>query len=179
MTAADALARLLNATAVEPQWFGASFLAAVPIDKINEVLTDATHTLGAFQSVTPNGGRFTVTFARGTLQADAFVDDTGAFTGLIFSRMQSTAAAERLAAIFGMAPVPAEWFSDRMLDAVPIEKAQAILAWLDTKYGAFRSATPAEDGSYDVAFAMGGVQALIVLGPDGKIEGLIFQPRAA
>ncbi len=176
MTPADAIARLLTATTVAPEWFSTAFLAAVPLEKINEVRDDMTGTLGAFQSVALNGARYTVAFERGMLQADAFVDDSGAFTGLIFSRMQSAAATDRLTAIFQTDPVPAEWFSDRMLAAVSIDKVHAILAFMNTQLGAFRSVAPAADGSYDVTFANGTAHALIVLGPDAKIEGLVFQP---
>lgn len=176
MTPVDAITRLLSEPAVAPEWFTASFLAAVPLDKIEEIRTDMSRTLGAFQSVTPNGARYTVTFGRGTLQADALLDDGGAFTGLLFSRMQSAAAADRLNAIFQTNPVPAEWFSDRMLAAVPIDKFCTVLAFMNTQLGAFRGIAPAAEGTYDVAFTNGTAHALIVLGPDGKIEGLIFQP---
>src|SRR5579864_7578820 len=107
MTPVGAITRLLSEPAVAPEWFSASFIAAVPLDKVEEIRTDMNRTLGAFRSVAPNGARYTVTFERGSLQADALLDDRGAFTGLLFSRMQSAAAADRLNAIFQTDPVPA------------------------------------------------------------------------
>lgn len=177
MSAQEAIARLFTAPAVEPAWFSSIFLAAVPLDKVRSILADIVTTLGPFQGIAPNRSRYTLTFAHGTIQADAKLDGTGAFTGLLFSRMQSAPAADRLAALFRTHPLPAAWFSDRFLAAIPVEKSGAIVAAMLDQYGNFVSATPSKDGSYDVEFANGSANALIFLGPEGKIEGLIFQPH--
>ena len=79
--------------------------------------------------------------------------------------------------MFRTDPPPAAWFSDRMLDSVPIAKIGTVVTSMKTQYGAFKSATPSKDGTYDVEFVNGSANALIFLGPDGKIEGLIFQPH--
>jgi len=101
----------------------------------------------------------------------------GAFTGLFFSRMQSAAAADRIAGLFHTVPIPSDWFSADMLAAVPIAQIRAITQSLTTQFGAFASATPVKDGSYDVEFANGAATFLIFIGADGKIEGLIAQPH--
>jgi hypothetical protein len=178
VTTAAAIARLFTAPAIQSGWFSPVFLAAVPLEKVRVIVAGVVATLGAYQGLAPNGGGYTLTFERGTIQAEAALDGDGAFSGLLLSRMQSAAATERLNAIFQTGRVPAEWFSDRMLAAVPIDKIAAIVSAMKTQYGALRSVTPAKDGTYDVAFANGESSALIYLGSDGKIEGLIFRPLA-
>jgi hypothetical protein len=177
VNAQTALTALFTAPAVEPAAFSSIFLAAVPIEKVRSIRADVFATLGQFESVASNRSRYTVTFARGTIQADAKLDESGAFIGLLLSRMQSAPAADRLSALFHTDPFPAAWFSDRFLAEIPVEKSGAIIAAIKAQYGAFVSATPSKDGSYDVEFANGSANALIFLGPDGKIEGLIFQPH--
>jgi hypothetical protein len=173
----DAIARLFTAPAVESTWFSSNFLAAVPLEKVRAILAAIVGTLGAFQTIAPNRSRYTLTFAGGTIQGEGSLDEAGAFAGLLFSRMQSAAAADRIAALFRTDPPPAAWFSDRMLDSVPIAKIGTVVTSMKTQYGAFKSATPSKDGTYDVEFVNGSANALIFLGPDGKIEGLIFQPH--
>jgi hypothetical protein len=173
----DALARLFTGPDLQPSWFSAPFLAQIPIEQCRSIVSATVATLGPFVSVAPNGKSYTLTFARGTIQAEGKLDASGAFTGLLFSRMQSAAASERLTAILNGGKPPAAWFSDRFLAQVPIDKVDAVLAAVKTQYGAFVKASPAKDGTYDIAFAKGNGHALIYLGPDGKIEGLILQPN--
>jgi hypothetical protein len=177
MSVQAAIARLFTAPALESSWFSASFLAAIPLEKSHTIIADIVGTLGAFQSIAPNRSRYTLTFERGTIQGEGKLDEAGAFTGLLFSRMQSAAAADRIAALFKTEPPPAAWFSERMLDAVPIAKIDTVVSSMKSQYGAFQSTTPSKDGMYDVEFVNGSANALIFLGPDGKIEGLIFQPH--
>jgi hypothetical protein len=91
--------------------------------------------------------------------------------------MQSAPAAARVSAVFSTSPIPADWFSARMLAAVPITQIRAITAAIETQYGPFQTAVPAPDGTYTVTFAHGSAAVTIYLGPDGKIEGLIAQPH--
>jgi hypothetical protein len=175
----DAIARLFTAPSLREAWFTPLFLASVPLDQVRTIIANVADTLGPYASIVPNGSAYTVAFARGTIQANASLDASGAFSGLLFSRMQSAAAHDRLAAIFGPDPVPAAWFSSRFLSAVPLERSHRIIDALKAQYGAFRGVTPAADGTYTLAFAGGRLTALIYLGPDGKIEGLIFRPLGA
>jgi hypothetical protein len=177
LTFADAVARMFTAPAVQSAWFTAEFLAAVPLARAQAIVGDLTTTLGAYQSIQPNGSRYTVTFARGTIQAEGTLDASGAFAGLLFSRMQSAAVADRLAGLFHTKPIPVAWFSAAMLGVVPIGQIEDIIAAMTTKYGAFDRVTPAKDGSYDVAFANGSASAIAFLDAEGEFVGLLFQPH--
>jgi hypothetical protein len=172
-----AVVRLLTAPAAEPAWFSAGFLAAVPIDKINVNLAGLRARLGAYQSIAPNGERYTVTFANGTVQASAALDSSGAFTALLFNSIQNAAAADRITALFRTNPIPAAWFSDRFLAEIPVERTAAIVAMMKTQLGDFQRVAPDKDGSYDATFAKGSANVKIALGSDGKIEGLFFKPQ--
>lgn len=173
----EALARLFTAHDLQPAWFSPPFLAQVPIEQSRSIVAATVATLGPFVSAAPNGKSYTLTFARGSIQAEGALDASGAFTGLLFSRMQSAAASERLTAILSGGKPPAAWFSNRFLAQVPIDKVDSVLTAVKTQYGSFVKASPAKDGTYDIAFAKGKGHALIYLGPDGKIEGLILQPN--
>jgi hypothetical protein len=173
----DAIARLFTDPAIDPAWFGPSFLATVRLEKVVSILSDVVATLGAYQDIAPNGTSYALTFARGTLQAEAALDDAGVFTGLTFNRMQSAVAEERLTALIQTSDVPTAWFSDLFLAAVPIEQVTAILSEMKAHSGAFRSIFAAPDGTYDVALAKGRYSARIYLGRDGKILGLIFRSQ--
>jgi hypothetical protein len=173
----DAIARLFTAPAVQAAWFTPEFLAAVPLDKAQGIVTGLVATLGAYASIAPNKTRFTVTFARGTIQAEGTLDASGAFSGLLLSRMQSPAVAARLAGLFHTTPIPVAWFSAAMIAAIPIDRIGDIITSMTTKYGAFERVTPAPDGSYDVTFANGSASAIAFLDTDGEFVGLLFQPH--
>lgn len=173
----DALARLFTAPDLQAAWFTPVFLAQVPLAQSRSIVAETVATLGPYVSIAPNGKSYTMTFARGTIQAEGALDASGAFAGLLFSRMQSAAASERLTAILSSGAPPAAWFSDRFLSQVPIDQVDAVLAAVKTQYGAFVKVSPAKDGTYDAAFAKGNAHALIYLGPDSKVEGLILQPN--
>ncbi|MGA2395471.1 MAG: hypothetical protein ABSH03_19185 [Candidatus Lustribacter sp.] len=177
MTVEDAIARLFTAGALQPAWFTPTMLAAAPVERTRSIIDGIVAELGPYQSIAPNRSRFTVTFARGTIQAEGKLDDSGALAGLFFSRMQGPAAAQILSAFFKANPMPDTLFSDKFLASIPIEKSRTIAARLQGQFGPFVSATPTQDGSYDVEFANGSATTLIFLGPADKIEGLIFQPH--
>lgn len=177
MTTLEAIERLFTEPALEPAWFSPTFLAAVPMEKAISILSDLVGTLGAYQAIAPNGTSFALTFARGSVQAEATLDEAGAFATLSFNRMQSKMAEERLTALLQTSHVPTVWFSDLFLAAVPIDNIIAMLAGINAQSGAFRNIFPAGDGTYDVVLAKGRYSARIYLGRDGKILGLIFTPR--
>jgi hypothetical protein len=177
VTTSDALARLFTSPAVEPAWFSSDFLNAVPIEKVFSILSDVIATLGAYQGIDPNGTSFTLTFAKGTIQAEATLNADEAFATLAFSRMQSKLAEERLTAILQTSHVPPAWFSDLYLAAVPIAQVTAMLDDVKMQAGAFRNIFPANDGTYDITLARGRYNARIYLGPDSKILALVFRPR--
>jgi len=173
----DAITRLFTATTLQPAWFTPDMLAAVPVERTRSIIDNIVAALGPYQSIAPNRSRFTVTFARGTIQVDGKLDDSGAFAGLFFSRMQGPAATQSLTTFFKTNPMPDTLFSEAFLAKIPIEKSRTIAARLQEQFGPFVSATTVKDGSYDVEFANGSATALIFLGPADKIEGLIFQPH--
>jgi hypothetical protein len=177
VTTPDAIARLFTEPALDPAWFSPNFLASVPMDKVTTILSDVVGTLGAYKGIEPNGSSYTLTFARGTLQAEATIDDAAVFTGLTFNRMQSAIAEERLTALLQTSEIPTAWFSDLFLAAVPIEQVTSIVADMKLHSGAFRSIFAAPDGTYDVALAKGRYSARIYLGRDGRILGLIFRSQ--
>jgi len=176
MTVPDALARLFDAPTAQPEWFNTNFLAAIPIEKVRTITDSIKANLGAYQSAAFTQGRYTLTFARGSLRADAVLDDSGNFTTLLVNNMISTDAMERITALLQTDSVPAAWFSDHFLATIPTEKTDALIANMKTKFGPFRSLAPADDGSYNAAFANGTVNVRISLGTDGRIEGLFFRP---
>jgi hypothetical protein len=173
----DAISRLFTASTLQPAWFTPEMLAAAPVERTRSIIDGIVAALGPYQSIVANRSRFTVTFARGTIQVDGRLDASGAFAGLFFSRMQGPAATQTLTTFFKTDPLPDTLFSARFLASVPIEKSRAIAAGLQKEFGPFVSATTVQDGSYDVEFANGSATALIFLGPADKIEGLIFQPH--
>lgn len=175
----DAVARLFTSADLQSAWFSPLFLAAVPLEQAQTIRDQIVATLGAYQGISANGNGFTVRFARGTVQASGALDASGAFSGLLFSRMQSEAAQRRLTALFVTDPIPADWFSAKFLTQVPVERTRAIVAALVNEYGAFARATPAPDGTYTIALAKRDLSCLIFLDPEQKIVGLIFRPAGA
>jgi hypothetical protein len=177
VTPSAAIARLFTSALLSPAWFTPLFLAQVSLDQIRAIVADIEGALGPYQSIQANGDGYTVAFGHGTVQANATLDAAGAFTALLFSRMQSPDAAERSAAVFNSTQAPAAWFSPRFLASVPIEKVRAVTAALKKQFGAFQSIAAAPDGTYTARFANGSAAVLIFLGADGKIEGLIVRPQ--
>ncbi len=178
LTTSEAIARLFTSPGIESAWFSPNFLATIPMEKVHSILSDILATLGAYRDIAPNGTSYTVTFDRGTLQAEAAIDEDGVFMKVGFNRMQSRAAEERLTALLQMDHVPPQFFSDLFLAAVPLATVTEVINGMKAQSGAFRSIFASLDGTYDVAFAKGRHTARIYLGPDGKILGLIFQPRS-
>jgi hypothetical protein len=171
-----AIARLFTAKSIDPSWFSSLFVATVPVDRVQGIVADVLATLGPYGGIAPNGKAFTVKFARGTVQATASLNDSGAFNFLVFSRMQSDAALQRVIALFQTADLPNDWFSSSLLAMFPAgyTPRQTVVS-LTSQFGAFVSAAPAPDGSYDLTFAKGHhVSCLIFLSSDGKIDSLNF-----
>ena len=74
MTVEDAIARLFTAGALQPAWFTPTMLAAAPVERTRSIIDGIVAELGPYQSIAPNRSRFTVTFARGTIQAGFIVE---------------------------------------------------------------------------------------------------------
>jgi hypothetical protein len=175
LSLSDAIARLFTSPKYDASWFAPN-VGFPPPATMQGVVAGFVTTLGAYRSIEPNGSRYTLTFARGTMQAEGTIDANGAFTSLLFSRMQSKAAADRLAGLFTADPIPATWFSDRFLQALSIDKIRAAIASIKSQNGAFASIAPRKDGSYDIVFAKGHITGVIDLGPDAVIEDFDLLP---
>jgi len=174
-----AIARLFTAPALQEAWFEPAFLAAVPLPKLQSILAGIVARLGPFQSVAPNGAAFTAHFANGMAQVRASLDAAGAFSGLQFYGYQDAANLARLTALLTATdPIPADWFAASFLAAVPIDRVRGVIAGMKDQFGAFSAVRPAVDGTYDVVFAKTTASCMISLDTDGKIDGLVFRPKA-
>lgn len=171
----DALARLFTVKPVQAQWFAASFPGGLPPAQWSAIVDDIVAALGPYASTAPNGQAYTVSFARGSVQAAATVDASGAFTGLLLSKMQSQLALDRLNGLFHTVPVPADWFSSDFLNEIPAIRINALTASMKEQLGALQSITPNKDGTYAVVCAKGSSTAEIFINGAGKIVGLTFQ----
>ncbi len=177
LTFADAVARLFTAKSYDAAWFAPN-LGFPPPATMQTVIAGLVATLGPYQSIAPNGSTYTVTFAHGTMQVQGTIAD-GAFTSLLFNRMQSKAAADKLAALFSADTIPPAWFSDRFLAAISIDKIRAAIAAIKGQEGPFTSVSPRKDGTYDVIFGKGHITGTIDVDAAGVIQDMDFLPPAA
>ena len=175
VSTAEAIARLFTSPTIDPAWFSSLFLATYSVDQERTLVADILGGLGGYKGLVTNGNGFTVSFQRGSVQATARLNQDGAFTFLIFSRMQSPLAAGRIAAVFTTTPIPEDWFSRGVLTSMGIVEIRGIVSTLENKFGAFQGAAPAPDGTYDLTFSKGHATGLIFIGADGKIESLNFR----
>lgn len=77
--------------AFQPQWFNPEFLAQVPAQQLQTVLTQLSAGLGAFGGVTFDAG-YLLNFASGRIPVNSVATDAqGRFTGLLLGQAQSTA----------------------------------------------------------------------------------------
>ena len=85
-----ALERLYSGP-VQPQWFSPEFLAQVPAQQLQTVLTQLSAGLGAFRGVTFDVG-YLLNFAGGRVPVNSVATDAqGRFTGLLLGQAQSAA----------------------------------------------------------------------------------------
>jgi beta-lactamase class A len=83
-SASEVLTRLLNAPQVQEDWFAPSFLAEVPLDRI-QGLVDRYHAqLGNLRSVTASGSAYQMRFEKGSVRATIVLGANGQITGLLF-----------------------------------------------------------------------------------------------
>lgn len=82
MTREQALQRLFTAEKASEAWFGAAFLAAVPIAKIDAIVGQIRGAGGALKEVEADGKHFRITFEKSVIEATAELDDEGRFTTL-------------------------------------------------------------------------------------------------
>lgn len=86
-----ALERLYSGGAFQPQWFSPEFLAQVPAQQLQPLLTQLAAGLGAFGGVTFDAG-YLLNFAAGRIPVNSVATDAqGRFTGLLLGQVQNTA----------------------------------------------------------------------------------------
>ena len=81
---AVALERLLLAEPIRDEWFAPSFLAAVPLLRVQSVLADVKQTFGRLRRVEPEGGEYLVVLERGSIVTRINLDAQGRIAGLFF-----------------------------------------------------------------------------------------------
>jgi beta-lactamase class A len=82
-TPTAALERLFTAPAIQADWFAPSFLQAVPLAQIEQILQDIRNNSGAYQSLQPFESGYRVQFERGKVSAQIALDENGRITGLL------------------------------------------------------------------------------------------------
>ncbi|MEL6319852.1 MAG: serine hydrolase [Cyanobacteria bacterium J06626_14] len=78
------LERLFTTSEVSADWFIPSFLEQIPVAQIQDVLTDISTQLGAFQNVQETADGFAIRFSRGTVPAQIRLEEDGRIAGLFF-----------------------------------------------------------------------------------------------
>jgi beta-lactamase class A len=84
LTPPQALARILQQTPAQPDWFAPNFLAQIPIAKVDGIVKQYITTLGAFQHADATSDGFTLVMERGTAPAKIHLDADGRIDGLWF-----------------------------------------------------------------------------------------------
>jgi beta-lactamase class A len=83
----DALTRLFQAPAANPDWFDANFIAHVPIEQVDAILATVKQQYGAFKNCTGSGRDYVVHLAQGDVSARIVLDANGLISGLLIRPM--------------------------------------------------------------------------------------------
>lgn len=84
VTPEAAVERLFRAPAIEPGWFDAAFLAAVPVERLAAIIADLTRQFGPLQEIVTGGERLTVRLSRAEMPVSVTLDAEGRIAGLFF-----------------------------------------------------------------------------------------------
>jgi len=147
-----------------------------PVERTRSIIDGIVAALGPYQSIAPNRSRFTVTFAHGTVQIEGKVDDSGAFAGLFFSRMQGPAATQSLTTFFKRPD--ARYAFQRQVSRLDTDRKEPCAR--GSIAGAVRFVCQRDDRARWIVrrrVCKRSATALIFLGPADKIEGLVFRPH--
>jgi len=104
-TVERALARLFTEGA-SADWFAPAFVREVGAGQLDAVPKELSAGLGAFKRVAREGERYVVVFEKGTIPADARLDEDGRFVMLLFDRPARAPEPVGSAAPAGSAPPP-------------------------------------------------------------------------
>jgi beta-lactamase class A len=83
ITPEAAIERLFTAPSPQSEWFDRSFLAQIPLTQVEQIVTGFRTSLGAYQSVKPEGDSYLVQFEKGRLSARIALNAEGQITGLL------------------------------------------------------------------------------------------------
>ncbi len=75
---------MLRTGHADPGWFSASFLAQVPVSKVDQVIATLTGSLGQYRSVEFTPEKFVAHFAKGTDDILIHFDADNEIDGLLF-----------------------------------------------------------------------------------------------
>lgn len=92
LTPQQALARVVQQSPAQAQWFTAEFLAQVPTAQIDNIVRQYTGQFGKFQRADATADGFTVVLERGTFPAKIGLDSQGRIAGLWFGLAQPAKA---------------------------------------------------------------------------------------
>jgi beta-lactamase class A len=93
LTPDAALARILQQSPAQADWFDPAFLAQIPTTQIDQIVTQYKTQLGDFQQSTATSDGFTVTMEKGTFPAKIVLSAEGKIAGLWFGSPEPLHAA--------------------------------------------------------------------------------------
>ena len=85
LTTNDAVARIFEEE-INPDWFGAAFLAQVPVDQIVAIVESFVGDFGPLVAVDGTGGELVTRFERAEMPTQIALDDAGRIVGLFLGR---------------------------------------------------------------------------------------------
>jgi beta-lactamase class A len=92
LTPQQALARILQQSPAQADWFAPKFLAQIPVARIDAIVQQYTAALGRFQRAEATADGFTVVMEHGTAEAKIHLDEQGRIDGLWFGAPQTDKA---------------------------------------------------------------------------------------
>jgi beta-lactamase class A len=85
LSPAQVLERFFKTDKVSADWFTPEFLAAVPIEQVQLIVSQIKQELGVLESVEPESTGFLLKFSQGSVPAQIVLTDEGKVVGLLFS----------------------------------------------------------------------------------------------
>lgn len=84
VTPTAAIERLLTAPQIQADWFAESFLQAIPLAQVEQIITELKSSLGQYQSIQPIATGYSVIFERGSVSTQIALNPEGQIIGLFF-----------------------------------------------------------------------------------------------
>ena len=82
-----ALERLFTSQELKSDWFASSFIAQIPVEGIQSIITDIKNQLGTYQEIQQNGNDYLIILSEGSVPTKIALDSTGQITGLLFQSL--------------------------------------------------------------------------------------------